>query len=307
MTNSNQTDQTLLMGTAQWGWTVPKAAAFQLLDSWIAAGRRGIDAATNYPINKEPADFRASEKILLEYIHAHGLQDLNITLKIGSLSNMRTPEINLSPSFLMMMAEEYRRLFGNNLKGIMLHWDNRQEYKEIETTLEALAQIQRDLGLRPGLSGIKFPETYMAANQGLGLDFDIQVKHNVFQSDLGRFQHFQTSQHRFFAYGINAGGVQLEGPYPTDSTFLARGGDPEKVLPVLQQIREYVPQWNTAFVRPPIRTMNQLGLLFASLNPRIDGLVLGFSNLSQLQTTLNFWRDMETFDYSDIYERLSKF
>lgn len=310
MNNTNPANQTLLMGTAQWGWTVAKEEAFQLLDAWLASGRRNLDAATNYPINKNPADFRASEKILQEYILAHGLNDLDITMKIGSLNNMRGPETNLSPSFLMMMTEEYLRLFGSNLKGIMIHWDNRSEQKEVEGSLDALAQLKREFGLRLGLSGIKFPETYAKVNEEFQLNFDIQLKHNVFHSDLERYAPLQSGaeavRHRFFAYGINAGGVQLEGPYPTASTFLARGGDPEKMLPVLQKIWEWVPKWNTDFVRPPIRNMNQIGLLFGGLNPQVNGLVLGFSKLSQLHTTLNFWRDLETFDYSDVYQRLCK-
>ncbi len=306
MLTESISNKILLMGTAQWGWTVSKQTAFELLDAWLNAGHQGLDAATNYPINKIPADFRASEKILAEYLLTHGIQDLNITVKIGSLSNMRSPDVNLSPSFLIMMAEEYHRIFGSNLKGIMIHWDNRSEKEEIDRTLETLARIQNDLGLRLGLSGIKFPEVYAQAARGAGLAFDLQVKHNVFQSDLARYAPLFADANRIFAYGINAGGVQLEGPYPAASTFLARGGNPDQVLPALQQIREYVPQWNTAFVRPPIRTMNQLGLLFAGLNPMIQGLVLGFSGLAQLQTTLNFWRDLETFDYSDIYQRLGK-
>ncbi|MEO6759415.1 MAG: aldo/keto reductase, partial [Saprospiraceae bacterium] len=86
---------TLLLGTAQWGWTVSRTEAFQLLDAWLKAGHRGIDCATNYPINRQLRDFRAAEKILAEYFVAHGLQDLQVTMKIGSLDNLRSPEPNL--------------------------------------------------------------------------------------------------------------------------------------------------------------------------------------------------------------------
>jgi len=299
------TQKKLLLGTAQWGWTVPRAEAFRLLDAWLAAGHSAVDAATNYPINKNPSDFRAAENILLEYIAAHGLRDLDITMKIGSMDNMRSPDANLSPSFVLMMAAEYARLFGENLRVIMLHWDNRDDPASVHATLGALANSQKELGVRPGISGVKHPETYLRANEDLGLLFDIQLKHNVLQSDLPRYAGFSGPGHRRFAYGINAGGLKLDGPYPAGSTFLARGGDPEKAATVLEKIRSELPKWNTAFVRPPLRTMNQIGLIYAGLHPNLDGLVLGFSSIAQLRETLDFWRNLDTFDYSDIFQRLT--
>ena len=213
---ADSTQKQLLLGTAQWGWTVSKSEAFQLLDSWLAAGNKGIDAATNYPINKLPEQFRAAEKILLEYIQAHGLQDLQVTMKVGSVNNMRTPEINLSPSFLHMIATEYQRVFTSNLQTVMLHWDNRSDEQEIRQTAEALLQIRQNLGLQPGLSGIKHPEIYAPSLKDLGLVADIQVKHNVLQSDISRYTPIYSGasgdEHRFFAYGINAGGRKLQGP-----------------------------------------------------------------------------------------------
>ncbi len=314
---------TLLIGTAQWGWNTGRDEAFRLLDAWLRAGHRGIDTATNYPINRQPDDFRAAEKILEEYIQAHGLRDLQVTMKVGSLDNMRSPEANLAPSFLLMMAEEYRRRFGDNLHGIMLHWDNREDEAAIHAALEVLALLQRDYGLRPGLSGLAHPEVYAQANADLGLAFDIQLKHNVLQSDLERYQplllpirqSFYSSDDlespgkvglptRVFAYGINAGGVKLDGPYAADSTFLARGGQPDLVVARLAQIRALLPGFHQAFVRPPAKTMNHLGLIYAALHPRVDGLVLGVSSVAQLAETLDFWRNLDTFDYGDVWAGL---
>lgn len=300
------TRKQLLLGTAQWGWTVSRDEAFRLLDAWIAAGHRAVDAATNYPINKNLADFRAAENILLEYVRAHGLRDLDITMKIGSLDNLRTPEVNLAPSFVRMMAEEYHRLFGDNLRTLMLHWDNREAVADIRATLEALAAVQRDLGLAPGISGIKHPEAYARANADLGLAFAIQLKHNILHSDLPRYAALPGTGHRKYAYGINAGGLKLDAPYPADSTFLARGGDPATATAVLEKIRILLPTWHTAFVRPPVRTMNHLGLIYAGLHPQLDGLVLGFSGTAQLAETLDFWRNLDTFDYADVWAALNK-
>lgn len=304
-------NKTLMLGTAQWGWTVSKKEAFQLLDAWLKAGFHHLDCATNYPINRIPEDFRAAEKILQEYILAHGLKHLKITQKIGSLDNLRSPEVNLAPSFVQMMGEEYRRLFGDNLDCLMFHWDNRDAVSEIQVSLKALQRLQIDLNLRPGLSGIAHPEAYAEANKELGLSFDIQLKHNLVHSDLPRYltadsASLSAAPSAFFAYGINAGGVKLEPPYPTESTFLARGGQLEKLTPLLEKINSQLPVWNTAFVRPPVKTMNHLGLIYAGLQAEISGILLGVSSAVQLKETLDFWRNFEVFDYTDIFSALKK-
>ncbi|HRI59331.1 MAG TPA: aldo/keto reductase [Saprospiraceae bacterium] len=314
--------KSLMLGSAQWGWNVSRTEAFRLLDEWLATGRRDIDCATNYPINRNPADFRAAEKILLEYVRAHGLRDLRITMKIGSLDNMRSPEVNLAPSFVWMMGEEYHRVFGENLYCLMFHWDNREDATEIHGSLEALAGLQRDAGIKPGLSGIKFPEKYAQANEEAGLSFDIQLKHNVLQSDFERYAPFfstpqplnpstnnqitKSPNHQFFAYGINAGGVKLDEHYEPGSVFLARGGQPEKVAAILEKIRALLPVLNTASVRPPVKTMNHVGLIYAGLHPGLSGILLGVSSVSQLKETLDFWRNLETFDYGDAFQALTK-
>lgn len=295
-----------LLGTASWGWNVDRATAFSLLDHWLKKGYRALDAATNYPINKNPEDFRAAEIILTEYIQAHGVRDLQITMKIGSLNNLRTPDNNLEPSFLLMMAEEYLRRWGSNLSCVMIHWDHRSDEASILKTLETLHILHERYGLRPGLSGIEHPELYRAANSHVGLAFDVQVKHNVLQSGLDHYNPLLEDGNRFFAYGINAGGLKLQGPYPADSTFLIRGGQPDSVETRLQQIRDLLPEWSLAFVRPPIRSMHHLGLLYAAYTSRLNGAVLGLRNIAQMEETLDYWRNFEVFDYSDVYKRLQK-
>jgi len=296
----------LLLGTAQWGWTVSREEAFRLLDAWLAAGQRAIDGATNYPINKNPADFRAAERLLQEYLHAHGVSDAQITMKIGALDNLRSPDVNLSPSFVRMMTAEYRRLFGANLRVVMLHWDNRDDSAAIAETLHALVEVCQEEGLRPGLSGIRYPEVYAPLVAEAGASFDIQLKHNLLHADLPRYAAFERQAHRWFAYGINAGGLKLDGHYADSSALRARGGDPSAAESLLAQIRSALPNWNTAAVRPPITAFYQIGMLYAALHPHLDGIVLGCSSTTQLYQTLNFWRDLETFDYADVFNALAK-
>lgn len=295
--------KTLLLGTAQWGWTVTASTAFQLLDAWLLAGHRDIDCATNYPINRVPDDFRGAERILLDYIKAHGIRDLQVTMKIGGLDNMRSPEPNLNPSFIQMMAHEYERLLGPNLDCLMLHWDNRQDEVAIFASLEVLARLESGLGIRPGLSGIKFPDCYQAAMEKLDIVCDIQLKHNLLASDIDRYiPVLSPDKHRYFAYGINAGGLKLAGaPYPAHSTFLARGGQAEKSTQLLLQLANLVPTFNENKKRAPIKSMNQLGMIYAGLNPAIQGMVLGFSGVAQLEDSLAFWRAMGDGDYEDVY------
>ncbi len=295
----------LLLGTAAWGWTIDRTEAFQLLDTWLAAGHRAIDAATNYPINRNPADFRASQNILAEYIRVHGLHDLRVTMKIGSLDNMRSPEANLSPSFVLMMGEEYRRLLGANLDCLMLHWDNRVDVQAIAGTLESLQTLQQLEGIRPGLSGIAQPEAYLQANAVCGLSFDIQLKNNVLQSDLARYKPLQGLGHRFFAYGINGGGVKLDAQYTAESTLLRRGSQPDKTVETGERLRALLSQWNTHFVRPPIKTMNHIGLIFNYYQPVLHGMLWGPSSVAQLRETLDFYRNLGVFDYGDVYAGIS--
>jgi len=293
--------KSLLLGTAQWGWNVPDKRAFQLLDTWLEAGYSGVDVATNYPINLNPRDFRASERILLEYIRAHGLQgDLQVTMKIGSRDNLRTPDVNLSPSFILMMGEEYVRLFGENLHGIMLHWDNRSDTDEIHASLSALISLQQNTGIQPGISGLAHPEVYATVVGQLGMKVDIQLKHNVFYSDLERYAPLLGQGHRFFAYGINGGGVKLDGQYGTESTFLTRGGQPEKAEAVLTRLRERLPVWNSRGGRPAISNMNQIGLMYALSDPHIDGILIGGATTEQLKETLATIAAILESDYSDV-------
>ncbi len=300
------TKKHLLLGTAQWGWNVERRKVFQLLDLWLESGERTIDCATNYPINRKPEDFRAAESLLLEYIQAHGLHgELQVTMKIGSLDNMHTPDIQLSPSFIWMMGNEYLRLSGPNLHGLMLHWDNRSEASEITETLAALVEITGQNGLQPGLSGIKHPEMYAACLERYpDIVFDVQLKHNVFHSDLNRYTPLQGAKTRFFGYGLNAGGIQLEGTYSSQRTFAVRGGDPEAMEQRLKNLRKALPEWNSRRNRPAVENFAQIGLIHALYDERLHGVILGVSDTEQLKAALDFAQAAVAYSYEDVAEAL---
>ena len=293
----------LLLGTAMWGWNTSKETVFQLLEEWYAQGFRKVDAATNYPINKNPADFRLSEKILLEWIKTHGINDLEIIMKIGSVNNLFTPEHILTKSFMLMMLDEYQHLFRNNLHTLMVHWDNREKEEEINETLEAFSIIYKK-GFKIGLSGIKFPEKYFALNKKYNHDFCIQIKHNVIYSDYQRYAPFHGKQ-RFITYGINAGGLKLNtNKYSEKSTLKIRGGNIENEPPVLQKIKKVIQAFNLKKEKPPITEFFQIGLIYAFYHPDILGILIGASKVEQLKKNIEFYRLLKEVNYKGVYEAL---
>jgi aryl-alcohol dehydrogenase-like predicted oxidoreductase len=285
--NNSSERPTLLLGTAMWGWTMPKGTCFELLDVFYQSGFREVDTAVNYPINKRPEDFRAAEGILMEWIRAHGVEDLKVTMKVGSLNNLRTPEHNLSKSFLLMNLEDYRHRLGSNLDTFMIHWDNRSEERDIRGTMEALA-VARNMGLRVGLSGIQHPEMYARLNDepGFGLDFRIQMKHNWMQSDYQRYAAFHGNR-RFVAYGIMGGGIKMDkSEYQENSTWKVRGGEPGKEPDAAWRLRSWLAK------NPDAPSLPKLAMLFVAHSPDLEGMVLGPSSVVQLKDSISIHRNL---------------
>lgn len=302
MSAKTPTADELMLGTAMWGWTVDKTHAFQLLDAWYAAGERKVDTATNYPIDRHPGHFRLAESFLAEWIKAHGVKDLAVNVKVGSLNNLRTPDHLLTRSFLLMLLDEYQFLLGSNLRSFMVHWDNREDENQIKDTFLAFEEV-RVRGLRPGLSGIKYPGIYAALNTNFGFDFDIQLKHNLIHSDAARYVPFFSCR-CFYAYGINAGGLKLEANYDEKSSIKARGADPATFASRLDGIRKVIANANKKKQRPALDAMYQAGLIYAAYHPQMKGVLVGPSKTNQLHSTLDFFRSLRQFDYSDVFAEL---
>lgn len=289
----------LLLGTAMWGWTIPKAQCFELLDAYYEAGFRWVDTATNYPINKVESDFRLAESWLTEWLQAHRVKDLQICMKVGSINNKMTPEHLLTPSFLLMNLDDYQVKFGENLALLMIHWDNRSEKSEIQESFQALEEA-RSRGIQVGLSGIRHPGLYAALNEQPSFDFHIQIKHNVFQSAYGHYEVFH-GQPRFIAYGINGGGIKLDGDYRTGSSAQARGVDPGRFQERINQIRHFLKDPSQ-----PLRALHELGLLYAYYSPDIEGILIGPSKLAQLKSTLHFYEQVQNGNLAAVYEVFTK-
>lgn len=294
----------LLLGTALWAWTVSKAQAFKLLDDFYAAGFRWIDAATNYPINKNAEDFRAAEDILCEWINTHGVTDLKVLMKIGSVNNLYTPENNLSPSFIQIIYNEYLHLFGKQLAEIMIHWDNRDNPAEIRASLEALDSIRQE-GVGIGLSGIRHPAVYHELNASFGFDWDIQLKHNLVYSDYPRYTAFHGSP-RFLAYGINAGGLKFpSSSYRQDSSTSVRNVPTEKYEALIKQVASTLDSYNAQSSAASLTRFNECSMVYTYYSPDIKGILIGPSKSEQLQSSLAFFQQLQAGQHEALYHQLA--
>lgn len=294
----------LILGTALWAWTVSKEQAFQLLDKFYEAGYRWIDAATNYPINKNAADFRASEGILNEWIKANGVQDLKVLMKIGSINNLYTPENNLTPSFIRIIYNEYLHLFGEQLAEVMVHWDNRAETEAIRDSLQALDLIRQE-GVKIGLSGIKHPAIYHELNNSFGFDWDIQLKHNLVYSDYDRYVAFH-GQARFLAYGINVGGLKFpSATYRKDSSTAVRNVPTEKYQDLVNQVATILAEYNAQSSLEALTRFNECSMVYTYYSPDIKGILVGPSKTAQLQSTLTFFEQLRAGQHAELYNRLA--
>ncbi len=285
------------LGTAFWGWRIEKKVCFQLLNSFYASGFRQIDTATNYPIDKNPAHFRLAENILAEWILAHGVGDLKICQKIGSLNNLGGPEHLLNPSFLLLNVGYYKRKFGENLSVLMWHWDKRSDEQAIAESMEIMEQWMNKGG-EVGFSGLEHPEIHARLSANWPAAPYIQMKHNLFQSAYEHYAPFY-GRARFVVYGITAGGVKF-GESPA-KTLVARGGRPEQYRDALQSLQRYLgetfPERSFSF--------HDLGMIYALHTPGIAGVLLGPSSIEQLQHSLSFWKE-EKPEAEGIYKALLK-
>ena len=294
-----------MLGTAMWGWTTPAQDCYDLLDTFYQRGHRLVDAATNYPLNKRPEDFRASETILQQWIQANGVNDLRVCMKVGSLDNMFTPDHNLTPSFLLFNLEHYRQLLGDNLACFMIHWDNRSDPQAIAESISTLATV-KETGLDIGFSGLKHPGIHQSllANHTLGTPW-LQLKHNLLYSDRPRYGAFADAC-RVFAYGLNAGGLKLDaGKYRKDSSLVARSGkDHPDTPPLIEDLLSLQKDWEQRSEAPALTAFYQAALLFGVHSPGIQGLILGGRNREQLISNLDTVEQMRALPASPWFDEL---
>ena len=294
MIDATPQNKKIILGTALWGWRVSRLEAFKLIESHFENGEPIIDTATNYPINKSKDDFGLAVKWLTEWTQSHRNDKLSLIVKLGSKNNLGGPEVDLSPKNIIETTKRLEDAFGSSLSCISVHWDNRsdntEDYIGISQTVDAMREIQKT-GLSIGLSGIKDPESYYRSDPSLSGEWAIQVKENFLTDESRlRYQPYFPSA-KYFAYGINMGGIKLENNKTEHSKFL-RGItiDPD----IIEKIRGLL---NAAkSIEPSPITLNQLALAFAHCNDSLAGVIIGPATIKQLEETINFWNDLKRLD-----------
>jgi len=181
----------LILGTAKWFHTIEPS---NLFDYWLDSGNFDIDSATNYPIDGIPSatiNFLAKQK-----------KKFNLCLKIGSISNNRSPECDLTPERLMIQHDKYIDMFGDRLHCLMIHWDNRTDETEISETISCLTEFKTPT---IGISGVENANFYHSALKNSSVP--VRVQYNY--SSLSRYKLFDPTIFQHEIYGIG----KLDGNY----------------------------------------------------------------------------------------------
>lgn len=289
------------LGTALWGWSVDADEAFKILDCFYGEGYRFLDTANNYPLNGNAINYRKAQLFVSDWCKVHGVNDLKITYKIGSLSNTNTPLNNLSSSFLLEQMSLLQEIFSDNLDCLMLHWDNRDDLKEVEETLKIIDYLKNQ-NINFGVSGIKNPFLYSSLLREKKLEnLNIQIKHNFILSKIDHYSELFNLTPKFWAYGIAVSGLKLPDEKYTGKNYvtLARGKDYHKDI--------YTEKISSAIkkcidINPRIKSMYHLAIVFSEFSRMLEGYLIAPSTVEQMRDINNFLSnfDHEDFDLSPV-------
>lgn len=276
--------KSLVLGTALWGWGVDQATAFQIADIFRARGGLLIDTATNYPINRNLVDFGIASTWVAEWLRLNPDSGVHVLAKIGSIDNSGGPSTLLGSSFIDLSVSFLEAKFQEALSIVAVHWDNREDAAAIVETLDRFRAI-RQCGYGVGFSGVSRPDLYRAAAPDLADQWVIQVKENLQTNEArARFSsHFPNA--RYLAYGINMGGLKLDGQFGANSSMALRSID----TPAEARSRAaalFDVHRSLSFAPA---SMNELALLNAFFTPNISGVIMGPRNALQAKQSMAYW------------------
>lgn len=289
--DATPSNKKIILGTALWGWGITRTEAFNLLDYYSNNGGLIVDTATNYPINKREEDYGLAIRWLKDWMRIYPNEKVSIIVKIGSKNNMGGPEVDLSPTTVLETTKRLRDIFGNSLSCVSIHWDDRvdetKEKKAITQTVEAMSRVH-EMGLDIGLSGIKDPRLYYQSSPILASEWLIQVKENFLTNRprISYEKYFPSA--RYFAYGINMGGIKVEN-YCKDSSINLRGIEVKSEL--VDKLRNLLEIG--ANIEPCPSNLNHLSLAFTHSNDSLSGVIIGPRNVRQLEETMLYWSELE--------------
>ena len=201
-----------------------------------------------------------------------------------------------------MNLEDYGDQFGSNLDTYMIHWDNRSEIGPIKESMSVLADGVGS-GLGAGLSGIRHPELYAAANQDYGLKFRVEMKHNLLKSAYDHYGPLR-DQAGFLAYGMNGGGLKLSGDYRKDSSAIVRAVPSDALDGLRSDLEALAEESRMETIGLDIRHFYQLGMVYSYYHPSVEGMIIGPSNLEQLEENINFYRQLKGHTDQILYQKL---
>lgn len=292
----------IVLGTAMWGWSLQnRSDAWKLLDYFVENSFSLVDTAVNYPIDGNSEHMGLALNWLKEWRKANP-QKIKLMVKLGSINNAGTPDSDLRSKVLIHQTQQLLNDFEESLWGISVHWDNRNCQMDVDDTVQALKYIS-NYGLRVGLSGISHPELYCQKVQTFTDPIIIQVKENLFDKHIRTqyTKYFQGS--RYWAYGINFGGLSLVGG--KQETFTKRN------IKVSDSIRKllYEVMNSNELIYLQLKNNYDLSLIEAITNPALDGLILGSRTIDQLKQSVDRIRwttDLGGNIYEDIHQIISK-
>lgn len=292
----------ICLGTAMWGWSVDKITAFSILDCFYDYGGRYVDTANNYPLNGIASDYQKSILYISEWCTSRNVCDLFITCKIGSVTNLNTPENNLNSKILHEQLCWLLSVFKSNLGCVMIHWDDRDDLSQIKDTL-SISNLLLNEGVELGLSGIKCPEVYASAlYESNILDVNIQVKHNFASSSLSHYRSLSIFKPKIWAYGISVSGLKLSESEYKDNSYvsLVRGSDYHRHMlteALCVALNEVI------LINDTIDNIYQIGVAYSQEDKDLHGFIVAPSTLEQMSNITDFLTKSKTkgFDLSPIY------
>ena len=270
-----------LLGSAMWGEWVEEAEVYKMLDIFYDSGFRGIDIATNYPINGKKVNFKQAISWLGQWCNSNKCNDLQIYLKLGSETNLKTSQINLTPSFIHQVVIENLELFTTNLATIGIHWDHRGSTKKdvplIIKTVQTLNSLSQSYNLSMGLSGIDYPQVYKEALSSCEQQPIFQVKENLLTSESRKkyTHHFKNAE--YIAYGINFGSVKREISNHQFHEFTNEHFS-KKISLLNTELENFL----------DIKSLSELSISYADLNPNLSGYIIAPSGVGQLKSSISF-------------------
>ena len=214
------------------------------------------------------------------------MKDLNITLKVGSVTNEKSSINDLSLCYLKEQHQIYSDLLERSLKCFMIHWDNRRFENEIKESLKIIPLLANENQVL-GLSGIKHPSIYEKLLSSYSEKIEVQVKQNFLNNGINHYRPLLTSKYDFWAYGIACSGLKLNKSEYRKSSYVCLARSDGYHDAMLSE--SYIEKINRIFTKLPfMNNLYHLGLVVSELNESLKGYIIAPSSVEQLQDIIEF-------------------